>query len=117
MADLVLQKYLEALADGDGQFEDTGMTYAEALRRAEKWWNIIRGYVRKDFNTSKGKPRTVPPGSRGAGLIIPGETWEEIPSGILSGKRWNKLNAIERGRVAAAWHHFHIRVPLHTEAP
>ena len=99
---------------------DTGMTHAEATRKAEKWWGEYRGAVKRQFNTTKAAPRVVNGGVRpdlaAPALVFQGAEREEVPSGILSGKAWKKLSARERGNVVAYWHHYHVRVPAQSPA-
>lgn len=90
---------------------DTGMTYAEATRRAKKWWGQYRGAVRADFNREKAKPKVWANSRKVPGLIVRGEETETVPSGILSGKHWNKLSEREKILIVVQWHHEHIRVP------
>jgi hypothetical protein len=98
--------------DPDHRF-DTGMTLREATKRAMAWWSEYRAAVNKDFNTRITR-RITPKGPGPMGVVVTKE--QDLPDGILSGKKWGDLTGEEQAKIVAQWHHQHVRVPLVAEA-
>lgn len=96
---------------------DTGMTGREAIRRAEAWWTETgRQALPKAFNEEQ-LPAKVTPGGAGPAIVIPGEVVPVVlEAGILSGRRWDKLRPREQLAITKYWHHYHVRVPIESQA-
>lgn len=92
----------------NGQF-DTGMTHAEAMRRAEKWWNERRATIPRLLDRERRVETRSGPGAPTVRLV----TDEAVTgSGILAGDPWDDLDDVERQKIAVVWHHVQIRLPL-----
>ena len=90
---------------------DTGMRVDEAIRRAQAWWAEWRGAIREGFNQAT-DTKAIGPGKRVPGIVVHTAHKDYLPSGILSGKRWDKLTEAEQLQIVKIWHHNHVRDPM-----
>ena len=81
-----------ALLDRDSRL-DTGMTVAEAIRRASAWWDAHGRHSMRD---------QVARAADDEGFV---------PSGILQGMAWDYLTRDEKLRIVKVWHHMNVRRP------
>lgn len=99
----------ENLAD---HFTDTGYPVKEALTRSQKWWEEWRSVIPAKFNLRKEAPTVRAATGMMPGIIIQGHVEQDLPDGILSGKKWEELTDPERLIVVKTWHHYQVRVPM-----
>ena len=91
---------------------DTGMTAAEAVRRASEWWDSTGRYLvnTKANEVERGRKVRVA-STKLPGLIISGEQVPVEKGGIFRGLPWAMLQRDEQLRVTKAWHHEFVRRP------
>lgn len=89
---------------------DTGMTVAEAVRRAADWWNKIGRHGIKASNFNQVLIQKVHTQGKGP-LLKRTDKEQDLPSGILRGLPWDELDRQEQKDIVKAWHHEQVRVP------
>lgn len=98
---------------------DTGMKVGEAMKKAAAWWNKEgRHQLRKTSNKAKIGRKFIAAGKAAApAILIQGDDTDIIPSGILRGLEWDRLDRREKLRVINVWHFHFVKVPQIKLAP
>ncbi len=104
---LILSKHDERLG--------SGMKVGEAVKRAAEWWEKSgRAQMRKVANKERRKGTFTASGA-GPAIIVRGEEFDVIPSGIFRALPWDQLTERERLNIVKTWHHHFVVIPNHEQ--
>lgn len=89
---------------------DTGMSGAEAVKRASAWWQKTGRRIMK--SEAKRQRQALTSSDKGNGGVFASQDPDDprfLPSGLLHGHPWDHLDRRSKIQVVKIWHHFNIR--------